>query len=46
MDTTQVGDEDAPGIIGWFPTQPDPDLVFLGHTYAPDTVSEVPKTHR
>ena len=31
MDTTQVGDEDAPGIVGWFPTQPDPDLVFLGH---------------
>ncbi|MGB9951019.1 hypothetical protein ACOZ4F_01245 (plasmid) [Haloarcula marismortui] len=31
MDTTQVGGDDAPGIVGWFPTQPDPDLVFLGH---------------
>jgi len=31
MEATQVGDEDAPGIVGWFPTQPDPDLVFLGH---------------
>jgi succinyl-diaminopimelate desuccinylase len=45
MDTTRVGDGAAPGIVGLFPTQPDPDIVFLGHTYAPDTVSEVQKTH-
>lgn len=31
LETTQVGDDIAPGVVGWFPTQPDPDFLFLGH---------------
>jgi len=31
LETARVGEDTVPGIVGWFPSHPDPDLVFLGH---------------
>jgi len=40
METARVGDDTVPGIVGWFPSHPDPELVFLGHL---DTVPFEPE---